>query len=34
MVSIRQNVYPDVLPDFRNLGVPLYDPFQDVHVPA
>jgi two-component system sensor histidine kinase AlgZ len=21
MVSIRQNVYPDVLPDFRNLGV-------------
>jgi predicted nucleic acid-binding protein len=20
--------------DFRNLGVPLYDPFQDVHVPA
>src|SRR5437016_10964874 len=21
MVSIRQNVYPDLLPDFRNLGV-------------
>src|SRR5437899_1567238 len=21
MVSIKQNVYPDVLPDFRNLGV-------------
>ena len=21
MASIRQNVYPDVLPDFRNLGV-------------